>query len=109
MIGDGGFFGVAVILLGLFAIGSGAFAVVRPGPKSRGVALFVVLSTVLLGLLGTGVGMYEASAVTSSVGLLGKALGIALVPTTLAAGLSLPAVVLLGVSRARQRAPVAFP
>ncbi len=105
MIGDGGIFGIAVILLGLITMVAGVAAAVWPGHRSRGVALFFVFGTILLGLVGTGVGMYEASGITSSVSLLGRALGIALVPTTLAAGMALPTVVLLGISRARQRVP----
>ena len=105
MIGDGGFFGIGVMLFGFIAILAGGAAAIKPGERARGVAMCLVFGTILMGLLGTGVGMYEASAVTHSVGVLAQVLGSALVPTTLAAGLCLPAVALLGISRARQRVP----
>ena len=107
MLSDGGYFGVAVMFLGMLSVLLALVAAVRPGDRPRALALSVAGATLLMGMVGTGVGLHEFSAVPTTPGLLGRALGVAMVPTTVAAAFAVPSVLLLGLSRVRSAAGTA--
>ncbi len=91
----GGPFTGAVLLLGLATLAYNLLRILRPGERGRsGLLLALIGATFLVGVAGTGMGLYQAGLVLPDMqaglqaAMLGRALGIACITTTLGAALA---------------------
>ena len=108
-ISDGGFFSYIVLLFGMAAIGVSLCQLARPEKNLVGLAIGLMVTALLFGVVGTGIGMYVAgraiearvSTKEESMVMFAASLGIALVPTTLAALLGGTSSLLCGIAHVR--------
>jgi len=99
---SGGFFSIAVLLLGIATLAFNGLYLAKGSPTGGRQRIgWLLVATLCVGLMGTGVGLYEAAMKLPNMtpGQLGKVLGIASTCLALAAGISAVNALLLGFQR----------
>lgn len=110
---DGGIWMILVALLGLASLATSTLPLAKRGANLTALAIGLIAATFLMGIAGSGMGLYQAAPVISGaaadqqVGMLARALGIALTTTTVGALLGTLSSIFCGVTHhLRKRAVV---